>query len=527
MVFCLRVLLVLSALTSAASVASQAPAAPTNLKSAPGDASVALSWDAPPDALKYTVYYSTLSDVTPANGKRVTGIGLSKYKVTGLTNGTPYYFVVTAVNASGESVPSNPTTQTPSSSAAATAAASGGDNAAESGQATVTGAVNSNPGEPSASKVTTNVGATEATNIQNPDLVYAKMTPTDYAVINVKAGTISYEPIGVTKLVTGSCGASIDTLLRDGSTFTLINVINVTGDSGSQTVKSNNWYIYSEGKNWENGFVGGWQVSDFDGATRLYGAKRLVLLSILLNDADPETPPKPVIDYEITVTQTQPSNVADVSQLLGLVLGSAPNAGVQKKTAETKNPPANYWACSVVPIAYKTSSIEINTSYTSGGGSPFKASQTFTNEAKERWDVSFALPVKKASALQYSSTAGTVTASTINKQSLFAVFDFYPVPVNLSSTSKSFIPSLFGGVAMNSQPLHSLLFGASVGVHLAQVYAGALLLKQQQLQGLTAGGSGTPTQVTSATSYAYKPSFSVGIKISIGAAASSLSKAKK
>lgn len=79
---------------------------------------------------------------------------------------------------------------------------------------------------------------------------------------------------------------------------------------------------------------------------------------------------------------------------------------------------------------------------------------------------------------------------------------------------------------MNSQPLHSLIFGASVGTRFAQFYAGALLLKQQNLSGLSTGGTGSPAQVASATSYVYQPQFSVGIKISISAAASALKGSK-
>jgi hypothetical protein len=86
----------------------------------------------------------------------------------------------------------------------------------------------------------------------------------------------------------------------------------------------------------------------------------------------------------------------------------------------------------------------------------------------------------------------------------------------------SFVPGFFGGVALNSQPLHSLIFGASVGIRLAQVYAGALLIKQQQLNGLSTGSTATETDVKSASSFTYKPSLTVGIKISIRSAKNSL-----
>jgi hypothetical protein len=123
--------------------------------------------------------------------------------------------------------------------------------------------------------------------------------------------------------------------------------------------------------------------------------------------------------------------------------------------------------------------------------------------------------------------ANTVTASQINKSDLFAVADFYPYPVDLANNKFTFIPGVFAGVAMNSQPLHSLIFGGSVGLKLVQVYAGSLLIKQQQLNGLSPGSSATGTQVAAATSYVYKPSFTIGIKISVKGAAAAISGSKK
>jgi hypothetical protein len=264
------------------------------------------------------------------------------------------------------------------------------------------------------------------------------------------------------------------------------------------------------------GFAGGWQLADFDGATRLYGAKKVLLLSILENNSTPAGKDSPSIAYTLTITRQLATNVANLMQLLGVVFPQA-------KVPAVPAAPASYSACNAVPIVYKTSSIKIDISYTAGGGSPYTASQSFTSESMHHWDLSFALPVKKASALQYSSTANTVTASQINKTALFAVADFYPYPVDLANNKFTLIPGVFAGVALNSQQLHSLIFGGSVGLKLAQVYAGALLIKQQQLSGLSTGGSGTPAQVSSATSYAFKPSFSIGIKISIKAAAAAIS----
>jgi hypothetical protein len=80
------------------------PAAPTNVTATAADSSVVLNWTASAGATSYTVYKSTASHgeaapvaLTVAGGASTTGT------VTGLTNGTRYYFVMQAVNASGHS----------------------------------------------------------------------------------------------------------------------------------------------------------------------------------------------------------------------------------------------------------------------------------------------------------------------------------------------------------------------------------------------------------------------------------------
>jgi glucose/arabinose dehydrogenase len=81
------------------------PAAPTGLTATASDAQVALAWTAAPTATSYTVKRG-LSPGGPYTNFTQSGITATSYTNTGLTNGTTYYYVVTASNASGESVPS-------------------------------------------------------------------------------------------------------------------------------------------------------------------------------------------------------------------------------------------------------------------------------------------------------------------------------------------------------------------------------------------------------------------------------------
>src|SRR3989338_2584496 len=74
-----------------------APSAPTGVTADAGNGQVSVSWTSVSDATSYNIYSSTTSVVTKLTGTKLTN-GTSPYSHTGLTNGTTYYYVVTAVN---------------------------------------------------------------------------------------------------------------------------------------------------------------------------------------------------------------------------------------------------------------------------------------------------------------------------------------------------------------------------------------------------------------------------------------------
>lgn len=88
------------------------PGAPTEVSVQPGNGQVALSWSPVANATSYNVYWSTTVGVPPSQATRKTE-AVSPCVVTGLLNGTTYYFAVTAVNQSGESMHSAEVSATP------------------------------------------------------------------------------------------------------------------------------------------------------------------------------------------------------------------------------------------------------------------------------------------------------------------------------------------------------------------------------------------------------------------------------
>ncbi|MDR3709347.1 MAG: protease pro-enzyme activation domain-containing protein [Capsulimonadaceae bacterium] len=99
-----------SALSNEASATPQVQA-PTSLTASPGNAQVSLSWVASPGATSYNIYKGTVAG--SENSTPVETSATTSYTWTGLTNGTTYYFVVTAVCAGGASTNSNEASATP------------------------------------------------------------------------------------------------------------------------------------------------------------------------------------------------------------------------------------------------------------------------------------------------------------------------------------------------------------------------------------------------------------------------------
>ena len=100
-----------------------APSAPTDLAATAGNGLVSLTWTASAEAASYTVYRSTTSGGGYA---AITTVTAADYVDATVSNGTTYFYVVTASNAGGESTASNQASATPTAPPPAPPAAPSG-----------------------------------------------------------------------------------------------------------------------------------------------------------------------------------------------------------------------------------------------------------------------------------------------------------------------------------------------------------------------------------------------------------------
>ncbi len=96
------------------------PPVPTGLTATPGNARVTLNWNASAGATSYNVKRSTGNPSGPYS-PIATGATSTTYTDTNVVNGTTYYYVVSAVNANGESADSTYVGATPQAPPAAPA----------------------------------------------------------------------------------------------------------------------------------------------------------------------------------------------------------------------------------------------------------------------------------------------------------------------------------------------------------------------------------------------------------------------
>jgi fibronectin type 3 domain-containing protein len=156
------------------------PATPTGLSAAAGNAQVSLTWSASSGATSYHVKRSTTSGAET----QISAPTSNSYTDTGLTNGTRYFYVVSAVNSGGESANSNESAATPSAPATPPPTPSGLQATAGNAQVSLTWNASAGATSYNLKRSTVN-GGPYSTAVASP-------TATNYTDTTVTNGTTYY-----------------------------------------------------------------------------------------------------------------------------------------------------------------------------------------------------------------------------------------------------------------------------------------------------------------------------------------------
>jgi len=95
------------------------PPAPASVSVTGDDGFNIVQWASVNDATSYNLYWSTGTGVTKSNGNKISNV-ISPSRHAGLVNSIPYFYVVTAINANGESSDSIQITTSPENAAGTT-----------------------------------------------------------------------------------------------------------------------------------------------------------------------------------------------------------------------------------------------------------------------------------------------------------------------------------------------------------------------------------------------------------------------
>lgn len=182
-----------------------APVKPSSIVVSGGDSSATIQWGAVTGADSYNVYYATAAGVTTTNSTKLTGV-TSGSTITPLSNGTTYYFVVSAVNLGGESPLSSEKSAKPAAALQAPGNPANVVVTAGTGQATVTWAA---------------VGVATSYNIY-----YLQSSASSVLGADVVAGGTKITNVTSPQVVTG---------LTSGSRYYfVVTAVNAGGESGPQ-----------------------------------------------------------------------------------------------------------------------------------------------------------------------------------------------------------------------------------------------------------------------------------------------------
>jgi hypothetical protein len=311
---------------------------------------------------------------------------------------------------------------------------------------------------------------------------------------------------------------------KDKQAYCIIHVLR-WGEPDSttkkQAIQAQNWYLYST----LSSTKAGWTQEDFTKNKRLLGSHKVYILYIHLNVTASTTY---IPSYRLTVTKKVPANL---QHLLTLFQTFAPGTtGANPNLVHVEEITTDYYGWGALDLQYDPSDITVSSTARAGAADSSPETKlsddiTFDNEGGYNFDFGFAVPIKKISQVNVNFSNGTAIPVNVNDLSVFMVVDGYLKPVDVKSSKWTNWPHPLAGAAFAKRPLSRILLGGAWGPRFAELYLGAMFVKQpKRTAGDSCKGSNTSGVVTG--SYQYCAQFSIGINLPVSGIASALSKPK-
>lgn len=233
------------------------------------------------------------------------------------------------------------------------------------------------------------------------------------------------------------------------------------------------------------------------------------------------------VHYESAVVRRTPANVANLKTILGLLFGA--HAKSANCVDLTTNPSAAIWGAGRIDSIPLPSDVSI-AGYSVAPETPLKNADrsqkqigsvgAYNDEQLYWWDASIGIPVHKIKDLQYSDSDNTVTATQVSRQSVYAMFNLMPWPVDISDPHYNFRPRLLVGFPLASSPWDRLFAGGGIGLPWKpfqnfQFFAGATFITSSKPKTLTAGSSADNAQLQNDLTTQTKPKFMFGINVPV------------